>query len=274
MNIHFLGTAASEGFPNVFCRCDACHRARSLGGKNIRTRSSVIIDKTLKIDFPSDSHMQALRDGINLGEVEHLLITHTHYDHLFAGDLESRMKGFAHGVPYPLHIYGNSLVLDHCRRYDLHLLNGGEDFKLHCVETFTPYQMGEATVTPLLANHDPLERCLLYFIEKAGKTILYANDSGWFPKATWEWLKGKSIDVAILDCTVGQNNNEYSTNHMSVETVMHVKKRLLQYDCLHKKSQVFATHISHNSGMLYEDLVEVFAEDCIQVAYDGLAITI
>ncbi|HPC76977.1 MAG TPA: carbon-phosphorus lyase, partial [bacterium] len=45
MEIMFLGTAAAEGWPGVFCSCDYCKKARELGGKNIRTRSSVLIEK-------------------------------------------------------------------------------------------------------------------------------------------------------------------------------------------------------------------------------------
>lgn len=33
MKIHFLGTAASEGIPNPFCRCEHCQQARIRKGK-------------------------------------------------------------------------------------------------------------------------------------------------------------------------------------------------------------------------------------------------
>ena len=32
MNLTFLGTAASEGYPDAFCGCANCERARDLGG--------------------------------------------------------------------------------------------------------------------------------------------------------------------------------------------------------------------------------------------------
>src|SRR5699024_2353371 len=80
MKIHFLGTAAAEGWPGLFCRCKYCDKARELGGKNIRTRSSVIIDDTLKVDFPPDTYHHILRDNIDLATVKHLLITHSHSD--------------------------------------------------------------------------------------------------------------------------------------------------------------------------------------------------
>ncbi|MCP5916694.1 carbon-phosphorus lyase, partial [Klebsiella pneumoniae] len=50
MKIHFLGTAASEGIPNPFCRCEYCQQARIRKGKDIRTHSSAIIDDQLLID--------------------------------------------------------------------------------------------------------------------------------------------------------------------------------------------------------------------------------
>ena len=34
--------------------------------------------------------------------------------------------------------------------------------------------MGDARVTPLLADHDRMETCLLYVIEKEGKTAVRA----------------------------------------------------------------------------------------------------
>ena len=44
MKIKYLGTAAAEGIPAIFCECANCKRPRMLGGKNIRTRSQAIID--------------------------------------------------------------------------------------------------------------------------------------------------------------------------------------------------------------------------------------
>ena len=56
MKIHYLGTAAAEGWPAVFCQCDACKAGKEMGGKNIRTRSSVLIDDEL-FARPSPRHL-------------------------------------------------------------------------------------------------------------------------------------------------------------------------------------------------------------------------
>lgn len=270
MKVHFLGTAAAEGFPNVFCRCQACQDSRKAKGRNIRTRSSVIIDDAWRVDYPPDAYYQALRDEIDMSKVNHLLLTHTHYDHLCAGDLLSRMEGFAHGVEEPLNIYGNDLALHQCKVGFSEESGIQKQFIMKRLVPFEAFWIGQAKITPLLADHDPRETCLLFFIEKDGKHLLYGNDSGWFPEKTWDWLAGKRIDMAILDCTVGQNGNAKSRNHMSVETVIEVQKKFQAWNKDNSNTQIIATHFSHNCGLLYQDLVEIFEPYGIEVAYDGL----
>lgn len=267
MKIHFLGTAAAEGVPNVFCRCDTCLQSRKLGGKNVRTRASVILDDTWKFDYSADSQMQALRDDIDLGQIEHLLVTHTHYDHFQPQDLISRIEGFAHGIEHPLRIYGNDLVMFHSRQALGHFKNR---FAFHRMKPFQPVPIGSATVTPLLADHDPMETCLLYFVEKDGKTLLYGNDTGWFPDATWEWLQGKKADIAILDCTHGLTGNNRQSGHMSADTILDVQSKFLQEKILTENGLIYVTHFTHNAGLLHEDWVRIFEPHGIGVAYDGL----
>ena len=63
MKIKYLGTAAAEGVPALFCRCPVCEKSRSAGGRNIRSRSQAIIDDTLLIDYPPDSFMHFINDN-------------------------------------------------------------------------------------------------------------------------------------------------------------------------------------------------------------------
>ncbi|GIP33636.1 MBL fold metallo-hydrolase [Paenibacillus sp. J2TS4] len=266
MKIHFLGTAAAEGWPALFCRCEYCHKARQLGGKNIRTRSSVIIDDTMKIDFPPDTYHHVLRDNIDLASVEHLFITHSHWDHLQQTDLEKRMPTSAHGIDFPLHIYGHDLVMQSCKSV---IDAKHERFELHHVLPFQNVQVDQNTcVTPLLADHGKHETCLLYFIEKNGKSILYGHDSGWFPSETWNWLEGRSFDLAILDCTNGPLPGRQ--NHQNIEAVIEMKEEFQQKGMLRKNGKVIATHFSHNGGLLHHELEERFSPHGIIVAFDGM----
>ncbi|MDQ0919263.1 MBL fold metallo-hydrolase [Paenibacillus sp. V4I5] len=268
MKIHFLGTAAAEGFPNAFCRCEFCIQARKLGEKNIRTRSSAILDDVIKFDYSPDSYMQALRDNIDLGAIEHLLVTHTHSDHFNAYDLECRREGIAHGLDHPLHIYGNDAVMYHTRvaigRFE------GERYAFHLLRPFQTIEVGDARVTPLLADHDKMETCLLYVIERGGKKLLYGHDSGWFPEATWEWLKGAHIDCAILDCTHGYTGRSRDRNHMCIETVLEAQRVFREEHILKAEAPIVVTHFSHNSKLLHHEFDEIFKPAGVVVAYDGL----
>ena len=63
MRIRYLGTAAAEGFPAVFCNCAACKMARELG--ELRTRSQALIDETLLVDLPPETYYHTVRFGID-----------------------------------------------------------------------------------------------------------------------------------------------------------------------------------------------------------------
>src|SRR5690348_6984346 len=94
MKIQLLGTSAAEGWPGLFCDCKACQDARRLGGKNIRTRSSALIDGILKLDFPPDTYQHVLQRGLDLRKVEFLFFTHGHDDHFALKELQYSSKTF------------------------------------------------------------------------------------------------------------------------------------------------------------------------------------
>ena len=52
MKILYMGTAAAEGWPALFCSCPICTHARKMGGHNLRTRTQALLDGSLLIDFP------------------------------------------------------------------------------------------------------------------------------------------------------------------------------------------------------------------------------
>ena len=54
MEIQYLGTAAAEGLPALFCDCETCRKARNIGGKEVRTRTQSVVDGKILIDFPPD----------------------------------------------------------------------------------------------------------------------------------------------------------------------------------------------------------------------------
>ena len=66
MKLQYLGTAAAEGWPALFCDCESCRRARIVGGRNIRTRSQAMLDDRLLIDMPPDTYHHLLTNNIDI----------------------------------------------------------------------------------------------------------------------------------------------------------------------------------------------------------------
>lgn len=268
MKLHFLGSGASEGIPNPFCKCEICEKSRVEKGKNIRTRSALILDDTMQIDFPPEYSYQVMKENIDVTKVKNLLFTHTHPDHFNVGDLFSRMEGYGHHITHPLNVFGNDRAINGC----LDVLPGysKERFTFTRFIPFQTVEINGAKVTPLLANHAEWEMCFVYFIEKNGKKVFYGHDSGWFPELTWKWLEGKKIDLTVLECTWGHTGNSTEDGHMSIETVLETQKKLLTDGIHTDDSQLIISHLSHNSGLMHDELVEVFKPNNIEVAYDGL----
>ena len=109
MKLQYLGTAAAEAIPAVFCNCEVCRKSRELGGRHLRTRSQALVNDDLLIDFPCDAYAHALRFGIDYSKIDHCIITHTHGDHLFPWELNHLKlhNQYERGV---FHVFGSEDV--------------------------------------------------------------------------------------------------------------------------------------------------------------------
>ena len=272
MKVKFLGTAAAEGWPGLFCECDSCEKAIRLGGKNIRTRSSCLIDDIYMVDFCADTYMHKLMYGLKLSVVEHIFVTHSHYDHFYPHDFEVRSAGFAHIKDKKLlNIYGNEAVRD---RFDqavgsMHI-EDSVTFKL--VEPFKCFEAGGARVVPLLANHDTKENCYIYVVEIGGRLLLYGHDSGYFGERTWDEILKYRFDGVILECTFGPMPQR--DWHMGIETCGRVKEKLIESHSADEKTKFIITHFSHNINMMHDEIEKMAMPYDFITAYDGFEIEI
>lgn len=274
MQIRLLGTAAAEGWPAVFCRCSACVRAKAAGGKNIRTRSGANVDGLFQFDFGPDAYHHVLQ-GNDLSSVEHLIFTHSHFDHLAPGDLDMRRPPFAHGATEHVHIWANDAVERRLGGKIAHPEKTGLEF--HALHPFQPVAVADATLVPLLADHDKNETCLLHIFERSGCRLLYGHDTGIFPEPTWDYLRDwatpeRRLDVALLDCTNGPMPGERT--HMGLDACARVRERLLHINAGTGATRFIVTHFSHNGGLLHAELVERATPLGLEVAYDGMQIQI
>ncbi len=274
MKLTYLGTAAAEGWPGMFCGCDNCKRAIEAGGRNIRTRSQALIDKKLLIDFPADTYMHVLYQGLDLKSVEACIITHSHSDHLYPADFEMRCEGFAHFERETLMtVYGteaSGVGINHIiNQYELDKQNR---VKFQRVEPFDSFQVMDYTITALMANHDPGSNPVIYSIRKGNQNILYANDTGYFPEETWNYITEKKMyfDLVSLDCTLGVEACRHG--HMGIATNVEVKERLLKSACADKNTVFVINHFSHNGKAIYDEMVPIAKEHDFLVSYDGLCV--
>lgn len=267
MHIRLLGTSAAEGWPGLFCECKACADARRLGGKNLRSRASALIDGILKIDLPPDTLHHVLSGWVDLTKVEHLLFTHVHDDHFAVRELQYASWMF---VPQPItrttHVYGPvDAVATMREELELNTL----PFAVHCLAPWETTDVGKYEVTPVLAQHDCERVCLNYLIELDGKTLLYATDTGWWDEPTWRFLAQKKLDAVVIECTKGLSENGYKA-HLSIPEVIRVHERLSSDGVISSTTRFVTTHHSHLSGLLHEELEKHLNPHGIEVGFDGM----
>ena len=274
MKLHYLGTAAAEGWPALFCSCENCQRARKVKGKSYRSRPQALIDGNLMIDFGPDTFYHMMKYDLDFSKIQHVILTHSHTDHFYATDLILRAFPYAYyGNERKMTVYGN----EKCHWMFLRTLEAEDDSQnmRDCVgfeeiRAFQPFQIPGYGITPLHAVHDPKEECLFYLIrDEEGKTLLFANDTGIFPEDTWEALAGVKLDCVSLDCTLGKNPN-MECGHMGLKAVRSVVQRLRKMECIDKDTPVVLTHFSHNGNLLHEELEAETKEDGFIIAYDGM----
>ncbi|HHY83414.1 MAG TPA: hypothetical protein GX505_12180 [Clostridiales bacterium] len=266
MKIRILGTAAAEGIPGVFCNCPICEHARKNGGKNIRTRSQSIINDKYLVDFPMDSYLHSLRFNINFHEIYHVIVTHPHEDHFFPVDLEYRRPPFGlDNEGRLLNVYGPGSI---SQRYPGFPSKSSQEYiKLHLLNAFETYTIGDLLVTPLRALHDRNIECFVYIIESQGKRLLYNHDSGFLPEDSLKIVKDKYFDCVICDTTSGALRD--GNYHMGVEDNIQLKKMMLESGCADKNTKFVLTHLSHNGRLTHEQLEKAAFENGFLAAYDG-----
>ena len=283
MKIKILGTAAAEGWPALFCECPSCQKARRLGGKNIRSRSSVLIDEKYKIDFPPDTYYHFTKFNISFSKIEYLFITHSHYDHFnFIDFLMRRFPPFSL-TPLPLlNIYGNKkgkeLLFSIMGRINKGFIENLDKYSLqyHVIEPFKRFKAGELEVIPLLAHHDPEQTCYNYIFTNTSLSFLQAFDTGWYLDRTWEALKEiashNPFNLVIMDCTNGRVKAGKKGGHLGIDEIIEAKNKLQQQGSLAQGCHFIATHFSHGGGLLHDGLERILSKEGIDVAFDGMEI--
>lgn len=269
MKIQFLGTAAAEGFPAIFCNCEYCNKARELKGKNIRTRSQAIIDDKILLDFPADTYNHFLQNGIKGDEIEGLLLTHPHQDHLYSEDLCMRQGAYAHNLTVPtLKVFGTKSSIEK-------IPTNYKNIELNVVKEFETIEFNGYKITPLPARHMQKGDAVFYII-KGDKTILYGHDTGYFYDEVFAYFKEKNLyfDMITLDCTYGVLPIQDSGGHMGFDNLSRLIKALENIGAIDKKTIKYVNHFSHNINPLQSELEKEASKINCLVSYDNLVVKV
>ena len=254
VRVQFLGTGTSHGVPMIGCDCDVC---QSPDPRDKRLRPSIFMefDDGLRVlvDTTPDLRAQALR--ANLRQVDAILFTHSHADHVMGLD-EVRRYNMLRRAPMP--IYGDANTLRELRRtfayvFESNAPKGGgvPDLRLFPIEG--RFCLGRQEVQPVPIRHGPWN--ILGF--RVGR-FAYLTDCNGIPDSSLDLLQ--DLDCLVLDALRHRPHPTHFTLAEAVEMAARIGA-----------TRTYFTHIAHELG---------HAGTCAQLpagmalAYDGLDIEI
>lgn len=275
MKLKYLGTAAAEAIPALFCQCEVCKSARSKGGKLIRTRSQALLDDTLLLDFPCDTSCHMMRDRLSLLDFPYCLITHVHDDHFSPSEMAYIRRGYATVLPESysgFHVYGSEDIAPALAPIQE---KSPDRFFFTCVEPYKPFSVGDYRVTALKAHHGT-DHPYNYLIERDGQALLYAHDTGHFLPETWDYLAAHPVhlDLCSLDCTFANSGRGDQANHMGLADNEAMREKLFSLGLANDSTRFVVNHFSHNGPDVdYDVFLPLAVSLGFEVSYDGMEIT-
>lgn len=245
MRITFLGTGAAGGVPLFGCDCAACRRATD-NERYRREPCSALVDSG-DTRILIDAGLMDLHRRFQPGELDAILLTHFHPDHV-QGLLHLR---WGRGAPIPVFT-----PPDEQGMADLYKHPGLLDFRPQ--EAFTGFRLGDLTITPVPLNHS--KPTFGYHFRDLDHTgFSYLTDTCGLPATTRDYLQGQQPDGLALDCTFPPKSEPRGHNdwQLALEIIRDITP-----------NRAWLTHIRHD---LDEWLIKERPDlpDNVQVAQDG-----
>ncbi len=255
IELTFLGTCACDFSPRLRNEC------KDRFDKDARRASSLLINGHILID--AGMHiLDSLRiAGVKKEAITDIFITHLHKDHFDPENIAAIAKA-------------KSEKLRLWVRYDAEIPET-ENLEIIKMNNFEAYNSDGFKVTGLPANHDPdtFPRYLLF--EKEGKKLLYATDGAWILNETYYFLKNKNLDMLVLDATCGDYEGEYRiAEHNSIPMIRLMLPSFKTFGIINENTKIYLTHLAPSLHKPHAETVELVSPDGLNVAYDGLNITI
>lgn len=268
MKVLLLGTGGADGIPALYGDDRVSRYARENGGKDLRTRSSALVNQDFKLDLGPDTLAQVHQFRLNPRDWSALFVTHSDEDHLCLSEIQYGMFPFVECEKLEYTIYGNELVCELIRhRYP--------EWPIDLVElsSYNSVQHEEYLVTPIPATHKGDEECHNFIIEEQGRRFLYATDTGFYHQEVFDFLAGKDIHCLVVECSDGFHKTPY-IGHMDLAQCTETVSRLRESGALAKNAQVFTTHHAAGGNGTHAELEAALQPFGIEVGFDGLSIEV
>jgi phosphoribosyl 1,2-cyclic phosphate phosphodiesterase len=252
MRVTVLGCGTSSGVPQIGCHCRVC---RSPDPRNKRRRCSILIEtmgQRILVDTGPDLRQQCLDAGI--GEIEALLYTHAHADHVHGID---DLRAINNNMMAPIAAYAEASVFARIRERFPYAFEGGQgthgwwrpEIRSHLIEG--PFRVGPVEIVPFPQKHG---RGVSWGF-RIGR-FGYSTDTDGLDERAFEALRG--VEVWIVDALRDRPHPSHA----------HLDMALSWIDRL-SPSQAYLTHMNHEVD--YADWAGRLPSGVLP-AHDGLVI--
>lgn len=278
MKIKILGTGAAEGVPAPFCKCRFCEYSRKHLDKELRKRSSVLVDDILLVDFGPDILWNSLAHKVEYCNIKYIIFSHSHFDHFCISSLLLASKKYRENkISVPIVLVGSEQLFQKLQNL-MHVMEiNGDDFwsnyKFIIGRQGDKILLGNYTVEVISSTHSKTEECFLYLIEDKKNTFFYSTDTTIYNvEEIFGQYKG-SIDLILSDCTYGiHSQNAFRNRHMGVNDNFEIWKEMYNRGLLKDTSKYILTHFSHDSMIPHRSMCDYTKKKNMEVAYDGMEI--
>ncbi len=220
------------GVPVIGCDCSVC---LSDDPRNRRTRSSIMVQwgsSKILVDTGPDLREQALRE--KLTEVDHVLYTHDHVDHVVGFD---ELRAFCWRREDPLPLHGSAHTLATLQQmFSWAFGNTARNYvrpEVHIFEDFQEFSIKDLRILPFPVVHGASPTHGFLFQFPNGKRLAYAPDVKVIPPESRVHLG--DLDWLIIDAL----RIEPHPTHMALEESLQVVSELAP-------RQTALTHLTHD----------------------------
>ncbi len=235
----------------IGCDCAVCH---STDPRDSRLRASIHVatpECSWIVDAGADLRTQVLRE--NIREIDAVVFTHSHTDHIMGFDDLRRFSSFRGGMP----VYASSATMKDLKRVFEFAFEGLNPFpgylrpEPHLVTG--PFDLGGTRLTPLPVPHGNSEVYGYLFSRGGKKYVAYLSDCSGVPDKIANAIKG--VQVLVIDALRPLPH----PTHLSIDQALEVASRV-------EPGRTFFTHISHELPQRFEANLP----SNTFIAYDGL----